>query len=233
MDKTKLAITVIVFLVTNQIQADISVNGYIRKNGTYVEPHYRSNPNNSVVDNWSYSGNINPHTGRIGTKTYSTPTYNHYQPAKKLVISPIAQYQPIEQPSSKIIYRNVNIESDSKFVRLNQKQLQDIIVYNQNITEENQAKYMSILTPLVDKILNKKVTSQELASFIDISAMMHSYGNLYLCFPDAINEMNADSYGISSNRIRAYAHVMVETEYMIATQEFREGVVKPAFRCKF
>ena len=39
---------------------DVYVSGYYRKNGTYVQPHYRSAPNSSVRDNWSYKGNTNP-----------------------------------------------------------------------------------------------------------------------------------------------------------------------------
>lgn len=36
------------------------VRGYSRGNGTYVQPHYRSNPNSFKWDNWSSRGNINP-----------------------------------------------------------------------------------------------------------------------------------------------------------------------------
>lgn len=46
-----------------------SVRGYYRSNGTYVEPHYRSNPNSTVWDNYSTRGNVNPYTGEIGTRT--------------------------------------------------------------------------------------------------------------------------------------------------------------------
>jgi len=46
------------------------VRGYVKSNGTYVEPHYRSSPNNTKSDNWSTYGNVNPYTGEIGTKTY-------------------------------------------------------------------------------------------------------------------------------------------------------------------
>jgi hypothetical protein len=47
---------------------DVHVRGYYRKNGTYVQPHYRSHPNGTQRDNWSTKGNVNPHTGKIGTK---------------------------------------------------------------------------------------------------------------------------------------------------------------------
>ena len=50
--------------------ADVYVNGYYRKDGTYVKPHYRSSPNGTKADNWSTYGNTNPYTGEAGTKKY-------------------------------------------------------------------------------------------------------------------------------------------------------------------
>ena len=44
------------------------VSGYTRSNGTYVQPHYRTLPNYSIYDNWSTKPNINPFTGRRGTR---------------------------------------------------------------------------------------------------------------------------------------------------------------------
>lgn len=46
----------------------VSVDGYYRKDGTYVETHQRSAPNSTVNDNWSTKGNENPYTGKAGTK---------------------------------------------------------------------------------------------------------------------------------------------------------------------
>lgn len=48
--------------------ADTYVNGYYRSNGTYVQPHYRTDPNNTRLDNYSTKGNYNPYTGKYGTK---------------------------------------------------------------------------------------------------------------------------------------------------------------------
>jgi hypothetical protein len=55
-------------------QAQVSVKGYFRSNGTYVQPHTRSAPNNTRADNWSTIGNINPYTGQKGT-TNPPPRY--------------------------------------------------------------------------------------------------------------------------------------------------------------
>src|ERR1700726_2651261 len=50
--------------------ADQFVHGYMRSNGTYVSPYYRSSPNGTVTDNFSYRGNVNPYTGAVGTNRY-------------------------------------------------------------------------------------------------------------------------------------------------------------------
>ena len=59
-----------------ELQAQTHVNGYYKSDGTYVQPHYRSNPNSTTLDNWSTKGNTNPHTGKKGTKS-PYPSYNY------------------------------------------------------------------------------------------------------------------------------------------------------------
>jgi hypothetical protein len=45
-----------------------SVKGHIKKDGTYVQPHHATNPNHTQRDNWSSKPNVNPYTGKPGTK---------------------------------------------------------------------------------------------------------------------------------------------------------------------
>lgn len=45
-----------------------SVSGHVRRNGTYVPPSHAANPNATKTDNWSTKGNVNPYTGKAGTK---------------------------------------------------------------------------------------------------------------------------------------------------------------------
>lgn len=45
-----------------------SVRGYTKKDGTYVAPHQRTNPNGTQRDNWSSKPNVNPYTGKDGKK---------------------------------------------------------------------------------------------------------------------------------------------------------------------
>lgn len=58
--------------------AAVSVRGYYRKNGTYVQPHYRSNPDSNPYNNWSYPGNTNPYTGKVAPGNPDTYLKNYY-----------------------------------------------------------------------------------------------------------------------------------------------------------
>nr|WP_314896933.1 hypothetical protein [uncultured Flavobacterium sp.] len=82
----------IAFLFTTTLSfAQVSVRGYYRSNGTYVQSYQRTAPNYTRNDNYSTVGNVNPYTGKAGTvprdsyyvapttytsPTYSTPTYS-------------------------------------------------------------------------------------------------------------------------------------------------------------
>ena len=56
-----------------------TVSGYTRSNGTYVESHVRTMPNNTNWDNFSTKGNSNPYTGSTGhrARDYSRDAYNY------------------------------------------------------------------------------------------------------------------------------------------------------------
>ena len=65
---------VIVLTSSLAFARDVYVHGYTRKDGTYVQPHYRTSPNSTRNDNYSTRGNINPYTGELGTR----PRDNEY-----------------------------------------------------------------------------------------------------------------------------------------------------------
>lgn len=67
---------------------DRYVDGYFRKDGTYVAPHYRSEPNQFRFDNYGARGNVNPYTGERGTQP------NEFSPPRYFV----PQYPPAHQP---------------------------------------------------------------------------------------------------------------------------------------
>lgn len=54
------------------------MRGYTRKDGTYVRPHIRSNPDGDPLNNWSYPGNTNPYTGKTATGNADTYLRNYY-----------------------------------------------------------------------------------------------------------------------------------------------------------
>src|SRR5262245_20740958 len=57
-------------------QAQVHVDGYFGREGTYVQPHWRSEPDGNPYNNWSTKGNVNPYTGDLGTRNvYPSPSY--------------------------------------------------------------------------------------------------------------------------------------------------------------
>jgi hypothetical protein len=45
------------------------VKGYEKKDGTYIEPYHRTTPDTTQGNNYGTKGNVNPYTGKEGTKT--------------------------------------------------------------------------------------------------------------------------------------------------------------------
>lgn len=77
---------IVLFFASATAFSQVSVRGYYRSNGTYVQPHQRTAPNYIRNDNYSTVGNTNPYTGKAGTlardsysettSTYSAPAYS-------------------------------------------------------------------------------------------------------------------------------------------------------------
>lgn len=81
MKKAIVMAAAIVAITATASFADEYVNGYVRDNGTYVQPHYRSSPNSSTQDNYSSKGNTNPYTSERGTRDDDSNT-GLYKPNK-------------------------------------------------------------------------------------------------------------------------------------------------------
>ena len=45
-----------------------SVRAHVTRHGTYVRRHMQTNPNHTKRDNYSTKGNVNPYTGKRGTR---------------------------------------------------------------------------------------------------------------------------------------------------------------------
>ena len=48
---------------------DHAVRGHVTKKGTYVAPTRATNPNSTQRDNYSSKPNVNPYSGKAGTRT--------------------------------------------------------------------------------------------------------------------------------------------------------------------
>src|SRR4051794_36907123 len=69
MSLPRLLLLSFVVCVASLSAKDVQVKGYTRKDGTVVAPYVRSSPNSTTADNYSTKGNLNPNTGKPGTKS--------------------------------------------------------------------------------------------------------------------------------------------------------------------
>jgi hypothetical protein len=76
---TAIALSVaITGIYAHSAAAQDSVNGYTRQDGTTVQPYERTAPDDTQTDNYSYQGNVNPYTGRVGTEGDSQSESSSY-----------------------------------------------------------------------------------------------------------------------------------------------------------
>lgn len=59
-------LSIMTLVIAPVVDARVRVRGYYKKNGSYVQPHYRSNPDGLKYNNWSTKGNTNPYNGKYG-----------------------------------------------------------------------------------------------------------------------------------------------------------------------
>ena len=82
----KIFLIIVIALLSVPISfAQTWVDGYYKKDGTYVPGHFKSNSNSTTFDNYSTKGNVNPFTGEKGykepystSKKYNSFDYNSY-----------------------------------------------------------------------------------------------------------------------------------------------------------
>jgi hypothetical protein len=75
----KIILCFFVIFLSSQIYADTYVNGYYKKDGTYVEGHYKTTPHETNWGAYSTDGNTNPYTSNDGhrAKDYSSEASNY------------------------------------------------------------------------------------------------------------------------------------------------------------
>ena len=83
---------------TRTSSSDVHVNGYFRKNWTYVQPYYRTPPNSTKLDNYSCIDYWNC-WGSTTTPTYSTPTYTPPVYVPPVYVAPVKTKTEICQDS--------------------------------------------------------------------------------------------------------------------------------------
>lgn len=84
-------------LASLSASAQVDVNGYYRNDGTYVQPHHRTAPNNTISDNYSTKGNINPYTGQPGTVVDHQAEYQYQMAQQQAALQRQMQQQQMEQ----------------------------------------------------------------------------------------------------------------------------------------
>lgn len=94
----------------------VAVHGYVKSNGTYVAPHYRSAPDGIMSNNWSTVGNVNPYTGEPGKKNpYPTgaiaASASHERAASVIAMQRGEYYNPEEEPEDT---RRTDADTQSK-----------------------------------------------------------------------------------------------------------------------
>ena len=107
------ALGLTLLLAAGAVSASEYVPGYIRSDGTYVQGHFRSTPNNTKIDNYSTRGNTNPYTGQRGSVDpykVEVPTYQQreYQAPRQQPYQPY-QYQPYSGYNSPPTYREYKL----------------------------------------------------------------------------------------------------------------------------
>ena len=134
------ALALMVSLVTVSVaDAAVHVNGYYRKNGTYVAPHYRSDPDGIPTNNWSYPGNTNPYTGKTAPGDPNTYLKNYYggssgNEAASVPLSlstPLPLAQTMTQPTISEAERQSLIEKLKTQIVALQLQLQIVMLQSQ------------------------------------------------------------------------------------------------------
>lgn len=82
---------IILSLFVSVVYADVWVNGYYKKDGTYVKGHWRSDPDGNPYNNWSFPGNTNPYTGKVAPGNPETYLKNYYSNKSNVVPIPTPQ----------------------------------------------------------------------------------------------------------------------------------------------
>lgn len=106
--------------------ADTYVKGYVKKDGTAVEGHYRSPPDGIRNNNYSTQGNVNPYNNREGTKQRDDSEGSYYLGLPQ--VPPMEKVYPKEKEAITLI------EGGKKVVIIPQQTKETLVVNGKSYT---------------------------------------------------------------------------------------------------
>lgn len=182
-------VLLITFVSPCAVNGDVYVRGHYR-NGKWVQPHYRSDPDGDFSNNWSTKGNQNPYTGKWGTKSYPSTSSGGSLPFGSAGSAYSSERSPHEAAA---------IQSMSGGYRLTKRPPPFGILYAKQRHEEFQARRR-----LEVDIREKDWTKEERAKCdLEVAYKFESLGRLELyekwlrqvldCYPETEAAMEASS----------------------------------------
>jgi hypothetical protein len=91
-------LSILLFSLASPARANVFVNSFFTKTGTFVASHFRSSPNKTIFDNYSTKPNINPFTGKKGTVDPLKQAVKKITPSKPAQIVPVVPVSTPTQP---------------------------------------------------------------------------------------------------------------------------------------
>ncbi len=145
------------------------VKGYDREDGTYVRPHYRSAPDGNFYNNWSTKGNINPYTGKPGTKvtppskprTYGTP-YHQSVPTSHIEARQLDEIDKVIKKYGKHRIQSIILENQGYLITIQYDNiLRDFLgvpdpKYINKYTISNDLRRMGMSVKKLEQLLTEK-----------------------------------------------------------------------------
>lgn len=119
-------------------KAGVYVNPFTKSDGTYVDEHYRSDPDSDPYNNYGFPGNLNPNTGKTSTGNPDTYLKNYYD-----------RQSSDQSPGS--LWRYLNPSSPSTvYIRTPQKSATDRLAEDQKFYDDLEAKKKELDQRLYD-----------------------------------------------------------------------------------
>jgi hypothetical protein len=79
---------------------DVYVDGYFKNNGTYVQPHFKSAPDNNPHNNWSFPGEAWLQTSQRISRSHWKPDHNNPKDLQESLSSGWHYRLPLPRPPS-------------------------------------------------------------------------------------------------------------------------------------